>query len=255
MGPEPRPSVARTWASTRSAPGRSALWIDDDVGDLEQAGLFPLQVVAGFRLQQQHEHVGQVAHRRVALAGADRLDQDQVETEGLEQTDQTLQMFGHGAMAARGGQAADEDAVVVGPGRHAEAVAEQGAAASGLCGSQASTATVWPRSPGLLDQLADQRALAHAAAAGDGDHAGAAARRKGAGQDLRHLLAAGHQADQPREGEAIAAAEALQAERQAWPAGPPAALQKGHDVRQRCPGPEHAGDAHVQQLRNVGFRE
>ena len=106
-------SVAKTWASTRSAPGKSALWIDDNIGDFQKAGLLPLQIVACFRLQQQHQHIGQSRARPYPLAGAHRFHENHVEAEGF-QNGSRIEMLGHGAVAPRCGEAADEDAVVVG---------------------------------------------------------------------------------------------------------------------------------------------
>ena len=61
--------------------GQVGLVDHDDVGHFQQAGLFPLQFVAGLGLHQQHDDVGQLAHGRVALPGADGFQQDHVEAE------------------------------------------------------------------------------------------------------------------------------------------------------------------------------
>ena len=51
---------------------------DDDIGDFQDAGFFPLQFVAGLRLQHEHDDVGHPPDRRIALAGADGFNEDAV---------------------------------------------------------------------------------------------------------------------------------------------------------------------------------
>ena len=53
----------------------------DDVGDFQNPGLFPLQFVAGLRLQDEHDNVGHTADRDVALTGANGFDKDAIEPE------------------------------------------------------------------------------------------------------------------------------------------------------------------------------
>ena len=65
-------------ARVAAAGSRSALLIDDEIGELHHALLDRLQVVAGVRQLQQHEHVGHAGDRGLALADADRLDDDDV---------------------------------------------------------------------------------------------------------------------------------------------------------------------------------
>ena len=45
-----------------------------DVGHFQQAGFFPLQFVPGLGLNQNDDDIGECAHGRVALAGADRFE-------------------------------------------------------------------------------------------------------------------------------------------------------------------------------------
>jgi hypothetical protein len=65
------------------APPRERLLValvhDEHVGDVHDAGLHELDVIAGERLEHQHRRVGQVRYLDLALADADRLDEDQVE--------------------------------------------------------------------------------------------------------------------------------------------------------------------------------
>ena len=51
---------------------------DDNIGDLEDAGFFPLQLVAGLRLDDEHNGVGHPPDRRIGLAGADGFNKDTV---------------------------------------------------------------------------------------------------------------------------------------------------------------------------------
>ena len=51
---------------------------EDQVGQLDDAALQPLQFVAGGRRQDQQEHVDHLGDRGFGLAGADRLDQHRV---------------------------------------------------------------------------------------------------------------------------------------------------------------------------------
>ena len=82
-GPADRASVASTWASTRSAPGRSALWMTTTSATSSSPAFSHCRSSPVSGCNSSTTHVGQVAHRRVALAGADRLDQHHVEAEGL----------------------------------------------------------------------------------------------------------------------------------------------------------------------------
>ena len=124
-----RASAASTWASTRSAPGRSALWMTITSATSSRPAFSHCRSSPVSGCSSSTTTSARSRTDRVALAGADRLDQHHVEAERLQQPDQGVEVFGHGAVSAGRGEAADEDAVIVGPRRHAEAVAQQGAAA------------------------------------------------------------------------------------------------------------------------------
>src|SRR5262249_32287263 len=118
------------------------------------------------------DHIGEVMHRRIALAGADRLDQHDIEAERLQQAHHEVEVIGNGTVPRDGGQAADEDAVIVGAAGHTEAVAEEGTAAQWTLRSAGEDGGVRAAGADVLDQLADEGPLADAAAAGDRDDAG-----------------------------------------------------------------------------------
>ena len=77
-------SIARSWAAVRWAPGLVALVDDDEVGDLEQAGLDRLDLVAHLGRLEDDRRVGRGRDLDLALAGPDGLDEDQVEAGGVE---------------------------------------------------------------------------------------------------------------------------------------------------------------------------
>jgi hypothetical protein len=56
-----------------------------DVGQLDDAALEALQLIAAARQQQQQEEVDQIRHCGLGLADADRLDDDHVEAGRLAQ--------------------------------------------------------------------------------------------------------------------------------------------------------------------------
>jgi hypothetical protein len=200
----------------------------DDVGHFQKTSLFPLQLVAAFGLNQQHQGVGEIVDGGVALAGADGLDEDHVEAERFQEARHDLQIGRDGAVAAGRGQTADEDAVVRLTG-HAAAVAEKGAAgarALRIASEDGDAATLAAQS---LDEPTDQRALAHARTAGERqDGAGllggswdrflylSRADRSGIlshverGEVLERELAARRQGQQLRECPALALAKTLQ---------------------------------------------
>ena len=53
----------------------------DDGDDFRDAGFFPLELVAGLRLNDEDYGIGHAADGRVGLAGADRLYKDTVKAE------------------------------------------------------------------------------------------------------------------------------------------------------------------------------
>ena len=67
-----------------SAPSRSALFIDEDVGDLHDAGLERLDLVARAWHDRHERHVGRSHDVDFVLADANGLDQDDVLAGGVE---------------------------------------------------------------------------------------------------------------------------------------------------------------------------
>ena len=100
----------------------------EDVGDLEQARLHHLHRVARLGHQDDDDGVGEPHDVELGLPDADRLDEDDVHAERVEQAHHVARRARQAAVAAARGQAADEDAGVEEVGLHADAVAEHGAA-------------------------------------------------------------------------------------------------------------------------------
>ena len=112
--------------------------------------------------------------RRVALADAGGLDDDQVEAGRLHDGNDVGERVGQLVRAA-GGERAEEHPVAV-EGVHADAVAEQGAATTttrGVDGDDGDAELVLLVDPQATHELVGERALARAAGAGDAEHGGA----------------------------------------------------------------------------------
>ena len=109
-------------------PRKIGLVDDHDVGDLQQSSLFPLQFVARFGLQQDHEHIALLADRSVALPRPHRFENDRVKPVRPEQADHHIKILGNRLLSAGRCQAANEDARIVGRLRDSQTVAEKGAA-------------------------------------------------------------------------------------------------------------------------------
>jgi hypothetical protein len=108
-----------------------ALVDDDDVGDLEQARLDGLDLVAHVGRLYHHRCVGSGSHLHLALACADRLDQHDVETHGIEERRRSRGGRRQPTRMAARGHRPDEHPVVGGVGLHADAITEDGAAGDG----------------------------------------------------------------------------------------------------------------------------
>ena len=114
--------------SVRSAPSRSRLVDHQDVGDLEQSRFHGLDVVAETGRGDDDAHIRHFGHVDVGLAGADRLEQDDVLAGGIERVDHAHRGRAQAAQMSAAGERAHEHAVVVERRRHADAVAQDGAA-------------------------------------------------------------------------------------------------------------------------------
>ena len=100
----------------------------EDVGDLEQARLHHLHRVARLGHEHDHDRVGEPHDVELGLPDADRLDEDDVHAEGVEQPDDVARRARQAAVAAARREAPDEDARVEEVRLHADAIAEHGAA-------------------------------------------------------------------------------------------------------------------------------
>ena len=115
----------------RRAVGAFAIGLvdDEDVGDLHDAGLERLHVVAGARHQRDDRDVGGADDVDFVLADADGLDDDDVLAGGVEDERRVAGRARQAAQVAARRHAADEHARVAGVRLHAHAVAEDRAAA------------------------------------------------------------------------------------------------------------------------------
>ena len=87
-----------------------ALVDDEDVGDLHDAGLHRLDVVAGARGDDDDGRVGHGGDLHLVLAGADGLDENDVLAERVERRDDAGGRGGEAAKVAARRHAAEEDA-------------------------------------------------------------------------------------------------------------------------------------------------
>ena len=101
---------------------------DDDIGDLEDTGFFPLQLVAGLRLHDEYNRVGYSPDRRIGLAGADGLNKDTVKPKGFHQVQHEFDVWRDALLAGGSGQASHENSICGVITTDSAAVAEQSAA-------------------------------------------------------------------------------------------------------------------------------
>ena len=100
----------------------------DHVGELDDAFLERLQLVAGAGQRQHQEKIGHVGDRNFRLADADGLDQDHVVARGLAKQHGLARLRRDAAERAGRRRGADEGVGVVGELRHARLVGEDRAA-------------------------------------------------------------------------------------------------------------------------------
>jgi hypothetical protein len=143
----------------------------ENVGDLQDAGLDGLHVVAQARHLDDDGGVGRPGDVHLGLAGADRLDDDQVKAGGVQHLDGVGGGPGQATQVAPAGHTADENAGVAGQVPHTDAIAENGPAAERTGGVYGDNA----HRPGRVQptkvqrQAVDQRALAAARRPGHAD--------------------------------------------------------------------------------------
>ena len=142
----------------------------EDVGDLEDARLDRLHVVARARDVDDDRRVRRVRDLDLVLAGADGLDDHDVDARGVHHGDDVAGRRREAAERAARRHAADEDAGIRGQVLHADAVAEDRAVRERAdVGSTATMPTVLAALAVLAGERAGQRALAGAGRPGDAD--------------------------------------------------------------------------------------
>ena len=170
-------SIARSWAAVRCGPGPIALVDDDDVGDLEQAGLDRLDLVAHLGRFEDDGRVGRRGDLDLALAGPDRLDEDEVEADRVEDRAGRPGRRGQPAGVAAGGHRPDEHVAVAGVGLHPDPVAEDRPAGDRARRVDRDDRDRPAGPPDLGDERRDERRLAGAGRPGDPDEVGPAGAR------------------------------------------------------------------------------
>ena len=135
-----RPELAR--GPLRARP--IALVHDDDVGDLEQARLDRLDLVAHLGRLEDDGRVGRRGHLDLALAGPDGLDEDEVEAGGVDHGRGRARRRGEAAGVAAGRHRADEHVAVRGVRLHPDPIAEERAAGDRAGRVDGQTATARP---------------------------------------------------------------------------------------------------------------
>ena len=160
-GDEHRPQLRRRPLRA----GLVALVDDDEVGDLEQARLDRLDLVAHLGRLEDDGRVGRGRDLDLALPGPDGLDEDEVEARRVEDGRGGRRGRGETAGVAARRHRADEHVAVARVGLHPDAVAEQrtaGDRARRVDGDDRHRATGLPD---LRDQRRDERRLARSRAA------------------------------------------------------------------------------------------
>jgi hypothetical protein len=151
-------------------PGEVGLVDYDDVGDFQDAGFFPLQFVAGLRLQHEDHDIGHPANRDVVLAGADGFDKHAIELKRLHHVEQELDVGRDALLSGGGGQTSNKDLLGVGAPNDATAVTQQGAARDRAFGITCEDSDALAALGEVRRHGTQQAALADTAAAGEGDH-------------------------------------------------------------------------------------
>ena len=141
---------------------------DEDVGDLEQAGLHHLHRVARFRHQHDDDRRGELHDVELGLTDADGLDDDRVLAERVEQVRRSAASRGPGR---RGGRACSRLRMKTAGSSAWSCMRMRSPSTApplnGLDGSTATTPTERSVGAQLADQAVDQRRLAGARRSGD----------------------------------------------------------------------------------------
>jgi hypothetical protein len=208
------PASSRAALRASAAPGPVGLVHRDDVGDLEDAALDPLQLVAGAGQRQEQERVDHLGDGDLRLPDPDRLDQDDVVPGRLDDDHRLPRGLRDPAERARGRRRPDERVRVDRQPRHPGLVTEDRPA--GPCGRRVDGEHRHPR-PGRGErhpELVDEGRLPHPGDAADADPP----RRPGVRQQLHQQLLGAlpvvgavrlHQRDRPRHGPPVTGQHAL----------------------------------------------
>ena len=154
--------------------GVIALVDDEDIGDLHDAGLDGLHIVAHAGDQHDYGHLRDGGDLDLVLPDADGFDDDVIPAGGVHQAGQIGGGAGEAAHGAAGGHGTDEDSGVGVVLLHADAIAQNGAAGNAAAGVHGEDGDGLALLAQLQRQRVHQRALARAGRAGDADDAGMA---------------------------------------------------------------------------------
>ncbi len=180
-----RPSRA---ARQRQAEGEHVLQVGDGpvgvgpvalahhvhVGDLENARLDRLDVVAQARRGDDHRRVSSARDLDLVLPHADGLDDDHLVARSVEHVDRLQRAAPEAAERTAGGHAAHEHAGIAGKLAHADPVAEDGASRERTRRVDRDDRDLAAGAANLRGELGDQRRLPAAGDAGDADDVRAA---------------------------------------------------------------------------------
>ena len=182
---------------------------DDEIGQLDDAFLDALQIVAAAGRDQQHEQIDHVRDRGLGLADPDRLDDDDVEAGGLGDQHGVARAARDAAQALAGGRRPDEGGVGLRQVRHARLVAEDRAARALRRGIDRQHRDAMPGADQHQAERLDEGRFADAGRAGNAEPRGATrARQKLRQQTLGGVAVVGagrlHQRDGARQRGALA---------------------------------------------------
>ena len=144
----------------------------EHVADLQDARLDGLDVIAHAGDQYDHRRISCPDDVDLGLADADGLDKNDVLAKGVHRLDGVRRLVRESAQTAARPHAADEHAFVHRQARHADAVAEDGAARKGACRVDGDDAYGLALLAVFVRELVRQRALAGARRPRDAEHIG-----------------------------------------------------------------------------------
>ena len=156
----------------------------DHVGDLHDPRLERLHCVTGAGHQHEQDDVCDADHLDLALAGADRLEEDDVLPGCVDQQERLERRFGQAAEVPARAHRADVDLRVEEVVGEADAVAEQRAARERARRVDGDDADAPAEAARMADERADERRLADARRPGDADRRGATRARVDPPHDL-----------------------------------------------------------------------